>query len=46
MCIVAWTMAEENYNLDELISPSFVTEAYILNLLKTVEKDDNLEVSE
>lgn len=38
-------MAEEKYNTDELVPPSFMTEAYILHLLRQVEHDPELHVN-
>lgn len=38
-------MAEEKYNVDELVPPSFLTEAYIVDVLRQVEDDPELHVN-
>lgn len=37
-------MAEEQYNLDELVAPGFMDEAYIVKILRQVEDDPDLHV--
>lgn len=40
----ASTMAEEQFNQDELVPPSFMTETYIVDVLRQVEDDPDLHV--
>lgn len=40
----ASTMAEEQFNQDELVPPSFMTETYIVDILRQVEDDPDLHV--
>lgn len=37
-------MAEEKFNQDELVPPSFITEAYIVDVIQKVEDDPELHV--
>lgn len=37
-------MAEEQFNQDELVPPSFMTETYIVDILRQVEDDPDLHV--
>lgn len=37
-------MAEEQYNSDELVPPSFISESYIVDVLRQVEDDPELHV--
>lgn len=37
-------MSDPQYNLDELVPPSFLNESYVLNVLKLVESDPELHV--
>lgn len=37
-------MSEAKFNQDELVPPSFLTEAYILDVLRKVEEDPELHV--
>lgn len=39
-------MAEEKFNADELVAPSFMTEAYIVDILRQAEDDPELHVKE
>lgn len=39
-----FNMPESNFNQDELVPPSFLTEFYILDVLKTIENDHELHV--
>lgn len=42
--IIRLNMAEEKFNQDELVPPSFVNEAYIVDILRQVEDDPELHV--
>lgn len=37
-------MSEDKFNQDELVPPSFVNEAYIVDILRQVEDDPELHV--
>lgn len=41
-----FTMAEEKFNVDELVAPSFITEAYIVDILRQAEDDPELHVKD
>lgn len=38
-------MSEPKYNSDELVPPSFLNEQFVVDLIKSVEKDPEVEVS-
>lgn len=37
-------MEQEKFNVDELVPPSFITESYIVDILRKVEDDPDLHV--